>query len=62
MKRLLLGMFAVVALASPTFAAKMVCKDSGKEVDKCCCSVKAGKFVCAMSKKTHDKCCCDSKS
>ncbi len=62
MKKLFLGLTAAALLVTPAFAAKMICKDSGKEVKSCCCLVKDGKFVCKMSKKTHDKCCCESKS
>ena len=62
MKHAILGLFAAVMLISPAFAAKMVCKDTGKDVtSSCCCSVKEGKFVCSFTNKTHDKCCCESK-
>jgi hypothetical protein len=62
MKHTVLGLFAAVLLAAPTaFAAKMVCKDTGKEVKACCCDVKNGKFVCKLDKKTHTKCCCESR-
>jgi hypothetical protein len=63
MKHALLALMAAAMLSTPAFAAKMVCKDTGKEVtSSCCCSVKEGKFVCSFTKKMHDKCCCESKS
>jgi hypothetical protein len=63
MKHALLGLMAAAMLASPAFAAKLICKDTGKEVtSSCCCSVKDGKFVCEFTKKTHNTCCCESKS
>ena len=55
----LLTLAAFTPLLLGTDKPKMVCKDSGKEVTKCCCDIKNGKFVCQMSKKTHDKCCCE---
>jgi len=62
MKGTFLCLAVVAALATPLFAAKMICTDTGQEVKSCCCSIKDGKFVCKITKKTHDKCCCESKS
>ena len=62
MKHTILGLLAAAVLMLPsTFGAKMVCKDTGKEVTECCCDIKDGKFVCTLDKKTHTKCCCESK-
>ena len=62
MKHTILGLLAAAVLVVPSaFAAKMVCKDTGKEVTKCCCDIKDGKFVCKLDKRTHTKCCCESK-
>jgi len=54
---------AVAILASSAFAAgqKMICRVTGKTMDKCCCEMKGGKFYCKLTKKTYDQCCCDMK-
>ena len=63
MKHTILGLLAAAVLMVPSVhAAKMVCKDTGKEAKSaCCCTVKNGKFVCKFDKKVHDACCCESK-
>jgi len=49
----------LLACAGLTAPAKIVCKETGKEMTKCCCTQKDGKYYCKLTKKTYDKCCCD---
>ncbi len=62
MKLSILSVAVVIAMfATTAFGAtgKMTCRETGKTMDKCCCTVKAGKYTCKFTKKTYDKCCCD---
>jgi hypothetical protein len=56
------GMILAV-LATTAFGAtqKMICRDTGKTMDTCCCEMKDGKFYWKLTKKTYGQCCCDMK-
>ncbi|MFN2475485.1 MAG: hypothetical protein ABR526_03980 [Chthoniobacterales bacterium] len=58
--RIALATFAVVSTA---FSAqpKLYCTAAKKEVETCCCEMKAGKSFCTLTQKTFDKCCCVTK-
>lgn len=63
MKRLIMHIALVMALATTVFAAsqKTTCRITGKTMDQCCCEMKGSKFYCKLTKKTYDQCCCDMK-
>ncbi len=64
MKKTILSVGLVAALLATTAfgaAQKIICRETGKTVDKCCCEMKDGKFYCTLTKKTYDQCCCDMK-
>ncbi len=41
-------MFATTAFGA---TGKMTCRETGKTMDKCCCTVKDGSYTCKFTKK-----------
>jgi hypothetical protein len=43
---------AVLATSALGGEQKIICRVTGKKMDKCCCEMKNGKFYCKLTKKT----------
>ncbi len=55
---LIFGLLAGTAFGT---SQKIICRETGKTMDKCCCEMKNGKFYCKLTKKNYDQCCCGMK-
>jgi hypothetical protein len=67
--RKVLIMFVMAMLFVGTLPAQhakensgVMCKLTGKKLEKCCCETRDGKLYCPLAKKEIKECCCESES
>jgi hypothetical protein len=62
MSVLVLFLVGTLAAQQGKETAGVMCKLTGKKVEKCCCETRDGNLYCPLAKKEIKECCCETES